>query len=262
MKVSPACDHCYAESFANRLGHGEDGTRFPIWGKGTARRFFSEKYWSAPWQWNAEASAVGERRRVFCGSMCDVMEEHPDVAVMRGLLYELIDATPWLDWLLLTKRPQNFRRFLPGEWLRYPRQNVWGMTTVESAEYLWRVAELVDTPFQIRAISYEPALGPVDFSPYLERIDWIIAGGESGPGARPLHPTWVRTIRNQCKAFGVPFLFKQWGDWEPIARTDGFHESPFGYNLESKLGFNRVGKVKAGRMLDGRIWDEFPGRAF
>jgi protein gp37 len=87
----------------------------------------------------------------------------------------------------------------------------------------------------------------------------VIAGGESGPSARPAHPQWFRDVRDQCERAGVPFFFKQWGEWEPISRTDGYHESPFGdYNVETKLGFSRVGKRKAGALLDGAEWKQFP----
>jgi protein gp37 len=122
-----------------------------------------------------------------------------------------------------------------------------------------RVMRLSRTPAARRFLSYEPALGPVDFravpqSP-LERmkIDWIIAGGESGPGARPPHPDWFRAVRDQCQAAQIPFFFKQWGEFYPLTRTDGIHESPFGGQA-----MIRSGKSANGALLDGREWKEFP----
>jgi hypothetical protein len=95
--------------------------------------------------------------------------------------------------------------------------------------------------------------------PLLYGIDWVICGGESGHGARPMHPDWARSLRDQCKAAGVPFFFKQWGDWWPMSRTDGIHEFPFGsYNVDSRFGFIKRGKRAAGRLLDGVEHSEFP----
>lgn len=252
VKVSPACGHCYAGALAKRFG-------FDIWGMDAPRRFFGDAHWDEPLRWDRAAQKAGERHRVFCGSMCDVMEDRPqfpmrnaDLHSCRWSLYDRIERTPHLDWLLLTKRPQNFVRFLPSEWLCDPRPNVWGMTTVESAEYLWRVEELLKTPFAVRGLSLEPLLGALDLTwqlrvwrcsecgeahneadgrwrwngkdwehhhgypvghvpsrPFGPCLDWVIAGGESGPHARPSHPDWFRSIRDQCAEAGVPFFMKQ-----------------------------------------------------
>jgi protein gp37 len=231
VKVSPACDHCYAETFARRVGFSETGSKFPIWGKDEERRFFGDKHWDEPLKWNRAAEKAGERRRVFCGSMCDVMEEYSGdghliretIAESRQWLYRLIERTPSLDWLLLTKRPQNFRKLLPAAWIETPRANVWGMTTVESADYLWRATELLRTPFAVRGLSVEPLLGPLDLSsnlawsprpwsggdPWVQRINWVIAGTESGPGARPWKWEWLRSLKDQCVGAGVAFFLKQ-----------------------------------------------------
>jgi protein gp37 len=261
VKVSPACDRCYAESFSRRVGFSDTGAQFPIWGKDSSRRFFGDKHWAEPVKWNRDAEKAGERRRVFCASMADVMEDRQDLNPSRVRLYNLIDDTPWLDWLLLTKRPQNFRRFLPKTWLKEPRPNVWGMTTVESDEYHWRAFELLKTPFVIRGLSVEPLLAPLDLDKYElvcrawrhgftigTYLDWVIVGGESGHGARPMNPQWVRSIRNQCVAAGVAFHFKQWGEHAPVSGA-AFHIAP---------PMEHVGKKKAGRILDGRTWDEMP----
>lgn len=291
-KVSPACGlpikgrenephgECYAKVWAQRCGYSETGSKFPIWGKDTARRFFGDAHWSEPLKWEREAEKSGERPRVFCGSMCDVMEDRKDLDIWRNKLYHLIEHTPHLDWLLLTKRPQNFRRFLPQRWHTHPRPNVWGMTTVESQKYTWRIVDLLQAPFLVRGLSIEPLLGPIDltrveFNPggsggpvfidalrgrsvtvggdgELPRIDWVIVGGESGPGARAMHPDWVRSLRDQCASAGVAFHFKQWGTWWPISRTDGIHELPLGkYDPYTPHGFIRQGKKHSGRLLDG-----------
>lgn len=236
VKVSPACDHCYAEALAKRYGHG-------VWGKNTPRRFFGDAHWREPLKWNREAALAGFRRRVFCASMADVMEDREDVKREQNRLWDMIERTPHLDWLLLTKRPQNFRRFLREHWLRDQRPNVWLMTTVESQEHAWRIDELVKVPAVVRGVSYEPALGPIDLSAWLgiKGLNWVIAGGESGPRARPSDPQWFRSVRDQCAITRVPFMFKQWG--------------------EHSDGLIRIGKKKAGRLLDGRLHDEYPAVA-
>lgn len=287
-EVSPACDNCYARVFSQRIGYSETGSKFPIWGKDTPRRFFGDKHWDEPRKWNRDAAKAGVRKRVFCGSMCDVMEDYngtehlvrETIEESRRWLYRLIEDTPNLDWLLLTKRPQNFRRFLPHAWLDYPRPNVWGMTTVESAEYLWRIAALENTPFIVRGLSVEPLLSELNLVPYLKggMINWVIVGGESGPGARPMHPFWVRYLRDQCVDYGVAFHFKQFGDWQvgssPNRRHDrvlcndgvllGIDLADTTYEVRTNWSsldptvVSRVGKHVAGRVLDGRTWDEFP----
>jgi protein gp37 len=213
-KVSPACDNCYAEAFSKRVGFSDTGSKFPIWGKDAERRFFGDKHWAEPLKWNRAAEKAGERKRVFCGSMCDVMEDREDLFAPRRRLYNLIEATPHLDWLLLTKRPQNFRRFLPNEWLADPRPNVWGMTTVEGSSYRWRASALAETPFVVRGLSCEPLLEDINLRQllYTGLIHVVIAGAESGHGARRMDLNWVRSLRNQCGAAGAAFFFKQDAD--------------------------------------------------
>lgn len=159
----------------------------------------------------------------------------------------------------------------PGNYL----DHLWiGATVVNQAEADRDVPKLLEIPAAKRFLSMEPLLGPISFEGMwvnhadvrvhenmLERIDWVILGGESGPHARAMHPDWARAIRDQCVALDVPFLFKQWGQWSPITRVDGFHESPFGYHVGTKLGFANVGKKKAGRLLDGCTHDGFPRAA-
>lgn len=241
VKVSAGCEHCYAESFSKRTGHN-------IWGpaKTTARRLFGERHWTEPLKWNEKTVETGERHRVFCASMADVFEDHPQLVAERQRLFELIDRTPHLDWLLLTKRPENIQRLCPFGWYddQFSWPNVWLGISVENQQMAdKRIGHLMYIPARVRFLSCEPLLAAVDVSGYLSfrefsGIDWVIAGGESGHNARPMHPDWARSLRNQCQADGVAFLFKQWGE----------HNS---------TGV-RVGKKGAGRLLDGELCNEFP----
>lgn len=207
-KVSPACTHCYAETAAKRYGHS-------VWGKGSARRFFSDRHWHQPIKWDCEAKLEGVRKRVFCASMADVFEDRPELVPVRDRLWDLIDGTPRLDWLLLTKRPQNIERMLP----EFPiPENVWMGTTAETQEY-WniRVPILRRVPCKIRFVSVEPMLGPIHAN--LDGIHWVLVGGESGAGARRMDPEWVHRLRGQCDQRGVMYHFKQLG--EVLAREFG-----------------------------------------
>jgi protein gp37 len=277
-KVSPACDNCYAEKDTNRRGYVQ-------WGKDAARRRTSPSYWKQLEKWNKSARKEGVRRRVFIGSWCDIMEDRTELQVIREELYPIIEGSDWLDILMLTKSPQNFRKFLPASWLEKPLPNVWGMTTMESQNFMWRVESLLSTPFAIRGVSMEPLLGPVHMkfvrnrcvrcegavdlftdNPYgswkagvpanddhrrsvwcarcgfsyddVSRIDWVIVGGESQVGSRAMNPDWARHLRDQCVFAEVAFHFKQWG--------------------EHNEHLVNIGKKQAGRILDGRIWAEFP----
>jgi protein gp37 len=260
-KVSEACKNCYAEVWSKRTGA-------KVWGDGAERRFFSTEHWSEPIQWNKEAIRHHKRRRVFCASMADVLEDRRDLDLWRNRLWNIIEETPWLDWLLLTKRPENFRKMIPwaGNW----PTNVWIGTTVENQEKAnQRVPILLEYPALVRFVSCEPLLGKVDLNRWLNhyhkkqpsiRIDWVIAGGESGHNARPTHPSWARNLRDQCQSGNVPFHFKQWGCWRPSengvklgARTIRFQASD-----SEPITFIWKGKKAAGRDLDGRIWDGIP----
>lgn len=262
VKVSPACDHCYAESWAKRVGSD-------VWGPESQRRFFSDAHWKEPLKWNRDAAADGIRRRVFCASMADVFENRPDLIETRLRLLELIEATPMLDWLLLTKRIHLVKKLLPKG--RELPPHVWIGTTVENDEYARkRLKYLLElkTP-SVRFVSCEPLLGPLNLEPYLQcnaagtRIDWVIAGGESGHGSRPMDPAWPEDLQKQCAAADVPFHFKQWGHWAPASNL----EVPHGYPAHKVVHFYKgtrkvpvvsVGKNVAGRILRGRTWDQFP----
>jgi protein gp37 len=234
-----------------------------LWGKRGTRRFFSEQHWRQPLLWNREAESSGQRRRVFCASMADVFEKHVDVVPWRERLWSVIDATPCLDWLLLTKRPGCVTDMVP--WNDAWPQNVWLGTTVENQHWARRrIPALLNFPSTVRFLSCEPLLGPIDLSEWLgtsgqsgdtaRSIDWVIAGGESGPRARPTNPAWIRSVRDQCLAADVPFHFKQWGTWSPAQPgEDGRKWVALGAEV-----LFRAGKKHAGRQLDGRTWDEVP----
>jgi len=228
-KVSHGCDHCYAEAFAHqRLG-------LPIWGdpKTTPRRFMSDGYWRQPLAWNRAATRENIRRRVFCASMSDVFEHHPGLDAPRQRLWDLIEATPRLDWLLLTKRPQNIARMLPTLWLEYPRKNVWLGTSAESQSWAeLRIPRLLSVPAVVHFVSAEPLLGPLELARYLgpDQVNWVIGGGESGINFRPMDLDWARSLRDQCQGADVAYFHKQ-----GASRYPGQHQE-----------------------LDGRLWREFP----
>lgn len=258
----PGCALCYAEREATR--HGFPG----LWkrpGPGAPpesnRRTFGEKHWNEPRVWARNLPRkLGRRPRVFCASMADIGEDHPVAEQERPKLWRLIEDTPELDWLLLTKRVATARQWLPLRWLRegFPR-NVWmGFSAENQARYDERVRPALDLGAHVTFCSYEPALGPVDFRLDENFLDWVIAGGESARPtgrARPVSPAWMRSVRDQCVAAGVPFHFKQWGEWGP-ERQPGIPPAIIEGAFSSMY---LVGKRKAGRILDGRTWDEFPG---
>lgn len=310
-KVSPACDHCYAEAQAKRAPKTFGG-----WGPHAERKRTSESYWRQPLLWNKRAAKEGSRPRVFCASMADIMDKAAPIEWFVDAL-DMMRVTPHLIWLLLTKRPQLIRRRLEEalahlskgtdrgdliEWIaawlhgRSP-ENIWLGTTAENqAEADRRIPHLLAAPAAKRFLSCEPLLGPVDLTalPDLRasttpcnalsdrlgstlcgtRIDWIIAGGESGSHARASHPGWFRSLRDQCQAAGVPFFFKQWGEWAPADPKDPSTPFPNGWRcwaghphvaagpeLLPEAGAEfvaRLGKKAAGATLDGREWREVP----
>ena len=233
-KVSQGCVHCYAESFARRYGKAE-------WGPTAQRVRTSPANWRKPLAWNAKAKKEGRRYKVFCASLADVFEDNPQVAPWRYELFDMILATKHLDWLLLTKRPENIKPALQAMqvlkrdnvwdhlWLKGWFPNVWIGTSVESQEMAdKRIPVLLSIPAPVRFLSCEPLLGPLDLTPWLGEqewhetspgvrsrqgplVDWVIVGGESGPKARPMHPAWAQSLRDQCLTAGVPFFMKQMG---------------------------------------------------
>jgi protein gp37 len=339
-RVSAGCHFCYAETLSKR-NPGVLG----IWGpppKGK-RVVGTDAYWDEPLAWDRAAAAAGERRRVFAYSLADVFEEfsghlvdvkgerlynHVDINASaidgsvgatldhaRARLFRLICKTPNLDWMLLTKRPENIlpmlrrllRMFVEADlepessimqrWLApgpggisKPPRNLWFGTSVEDQEAASiRIPLLRAVPAVCRFLSVEPLLSSTRLNLAIhaaipkhvetwptERVNnwWVIAGGESGPNARPMHPDNARSIRDECLESNVPFLFKQWGDWAPegletagrqvVSRAvfpDGSHLPDLtgrGTNGEGAAVMWKVGKKAAGRLLDRREWNEVP----
>lgn len=211
MKVSDGCRSCYADTLSKRYG-----ARKALWGPAatTQRRTLSAEYWRKPLLWNQRAQAAGVRMRVFCSSMCDVFEDHPTIDAERAKLWPLIRATPWLDWQLLTKRPERIESQLPEDWeMGWP--NVWLGVSVEHQGHADRVTHLAETRAVRRFISAEPLLGPLTFAGTLHDaafrgfIHWVIIGGESGPNARPMDLDWARALRDEAREHGVAVFFKQ-----------------------------------------------------
>lgn len=268
--ISPACDHCYADGQAHHhlpqgwliVGEGRsqprqtragDPNRPEIWGPDAPRIFprAGSPVLKAPFKWNRIAAATGRRQRAFTSSMCDVFEQHRldevNAAMDRSraeFFHEVIPRCPWVDFLLLTKRPHAIRKMVPKSWMDEWPRNVWVGTTVEDQQRArQRLPHLVQLGALVRFISAEPLLGPLDLSPWIDELDWVIAGGESGPQARPTEIDWVRSLRDQATAAGMPFLFKQWG-----------RHAQRGGQGNQLVRLRR----KDFRILDGREWNDPP----
>ncbi len=281
-KVSAACENCYAEAFAGRFGHD-------CFGPAAARRFFGEKHWREPIRWNAAAAAAGRPALVFCGSMCDVFERRAGLDKHRHRLWELIEQTPDLRWMLLTKRPENVWQMVPRLRLdKWPAHVAVGAPIENQETCEARLGRLLSIPAAMRFVSCEPLLGRVWLPEDLRKqLDWVITGGESGGKARPSHPDWFRSLRDQCEATGTPFMFKQWGEYAPgtvkgkkqtVVFNDGTAYKPgkvltagswrFDRPIEPRhaenwdqyhpVAMTRGRSTDAGRELDGVEYVEFP----
>ncbi|HNP15364.1 MAG TPA: phage Gp37/Gp68 family protein [Terrimesophilobacter sp.] len=213
-KISPGCKHCYAERMALRLqAMGQHRYR-----DGFAVTLQPDSV-EEPLRWR-------KPRVVFVNSMSDLFHlDVPDAFIER--VFETMERASWHVFQVLTKRSDRVRAL--ADRLPWP-ENVWMGVSVESAAYVKRINDLVQVPASVRFLSVEPLLGPIPDLP-LEGIHWVIVGGESGPGARPMHPSWVKEIRSACRCAHVPFFFKQWGG---------------------------VNKKRSGRELDGQTWDAMP----
>jgi len=230
-KCSPGCENCYAKA--------QESDRFGrvVWGRTGTRRRTTATCWKQPLKWNRQAEISGIRPRIFCASLADVFELYRGVGTAdrpinldqwRKDLFDLIENTPNLDWLLLSKRAAFACEYLQNRCLA----NVWaGVSVEDQAAAETRIPYLCRTPAAIRFLSCEPLLGPLNLQPYLKDIQWVIVGGESGTKARPMDPEWVKSIQDQCNLNKTPFFFKQWG------------------------GKN---KKAAGRELEGQEWNEIP----
>lgn len=246
--VSPGCDHCYAEAWSKRSGHVK-------WGNNPRKRT-TEQYWKAPLIWQSRSDAFmaqhGRRQRVFCASLADVFDNQADKG-WRVELFQLIQECRGLDWLLLTKRPQNIRKMLPDDWGHEGYPNVWlGFTAEDQERYDQRWKVLASVPAAVRFVSYEPAIGPLRLHADEEiQPDWLISGGESGPGARAMDPQWARDIVADCRKLGVSPFHKQWGAYSnnPLLVEQGLDISA----LKEKDPHG-----KGGGLLDGVLVREFP----
>lgn len=294
-KISEGCANCYAEAdFGKRK-------KFATWGEGQPRRLTSEANWKKPLTWDRKCAKEGTRLKVFAGSLCDIGDPEVPQGWFDRLL-NIVTNTPNLDWLLLTKRPATLKeklesfgdRYLPNilpgcdaafGLMPWPLPNVWVGVSVENQKAAdERIPILIDIPAAGRFISAEPLLGPVNIETYLlsdydkaahnhqmtgnercdNKINWVICGGESGPNARPCHPDWVRSLRDQCEWWPTAFMLKQWGEWmptfigidpnegDPKGRFRGAYEFPDGQR--SWL----ISKAAAGCKLDGKEHKEFP----
>jgi protein gp37 len=227
-KVSPGCANCYAETLSLRFGH----SKLP-WTPANAAEnvVLHPERLRLPLTWR-------DGRMVFVNSMSDLFHELvPDEYI--GRVYQIMDHSPQHTFQVLTKRPERMRIYTRGVpprtdwWREWPLRNVWHGTSIELDRWVGRADELRGAMTDTRFLSCEPLLGPLP-SLDLADIDWVIVGGESGHGHRPMDPDWVRDLRDRCVAAGVAFFFKQWGGRTPKA---------------------------GGRELDGRTWDEMPRKA-
>lgn len=283
-RTSPGCDNCYALTLAKRLKamgnprYQVDGVP-PTSGPGFGVTLHHDKL-DEPLHWRTP-------RRVFVNSMSDLFHQDvPEEFIVQ--VYARMVAAGQHTFQVLTKRPQRMATLLSAPifeqsvqeavhgletsmFAGFPYPSVWLGTSIESDRYAFRATHLRATPAAVRFLSLEPLLGPLP-SLDLTGIDWVIVGGESGPGARPMHPDWARDIRDRCMAAVVPFFFKQWGAWAPAlsghaskmwVTLDGQMHQPgaTGLGADAPILMARNGKKASGRDLDGRTWDEMPAVA-
>jgi protein gp37 len=302
-KVAPGCKHCYAETFAERFR----GVKDHPYEQGFDPRTAPDQL-GLPLTWKRP-------RKIFVDSMSDLFHESFDFRYIAAV-FGVMAACKWHTFQILTKRPARAAEWFswvrrqaavglecagalhplavvtgsanhilgigslpvpPGDlesWL-WPLPNVWIGTSIANQDDADKNIHILrQIPAAVRFLSVEPLIGPVDAS--IRGIDWVIVGGESGHGARPMHPDWVRSLRDQCVAAKVPFFFKQWGEWAPFPAETAAREAlpqnspvclvkPDGRVIRPYCGLDapgaemvHLGKKKAGRLLDGRTWDEFP----
>ena len=242
-KVSPGCAHCYAETWAQR--HRPGG--LVPWGNGS--RVVTKGPWQDALKWQREAAASRVRARVFASSLSDVFEDHQVPNEQRPRFWQLVRSCRDLDWLVLTKRPENIARMLPSDWSVDAYPHVWLGTSVEDQQRAEeRLPHLLGVPARVRFVSCEPLLGPVNLTDLplplgpareglrtklgegarcnplhayaLDQLHWVICGGESGPGHRPMDLAWARSLRDQCAAHGTAYWFKQTGGAKPGTGED------------------------------------------
>jgi protein gp37 len=284
-RVSEGCRNCYAERVAARFS----GSGQPYQGLAMMKREPGEESKGDP-RWTGEIRFIPELlnqpvhwkrpRKIFVNSMSDLFHEKV-TDEMLDRIFGVMDLCEHHTFQVLTKRPQRMHDYIKNKprIYRWPPRNVWMGVSVEDQKTAdERIPLLLQTMAAVRWVSYEPALGPVDLEDWMgyaadqfdtAHLDWIVAGGESGPGARPAHPDWFRAVRTQCLDAAVPFFFKQWGEYLPVDQWpyDGTGKP---YEAEANPGklyrgtdengmrFLRVSKKRAGHLLDGQAWQEFP----
>ena len=236
-KIREGCDHCYAERDWDHRRH------LVKWGAGQPRHRTSPANWSQPIRWDDECRRQGKRERVFCASLADVFDPEVPQAWIDEL-FAVIKRTPNLDWMLLTKRVGLmglfFKLFEDPAW---PWPHVSLGVTIELQNHTFLGGALMEIPAARRFVSIEPMLGPVHCGLWINGVDEVIVGGESGPHARPMHPDWVRSVRDECMSHGVSFCFKQWGDAFPAVLQKEMTRAGYDPTLP-----------RGGRMLDNTIW--------
>ncbi len=268
FKVSPGCKFCYADTLDNRYNHDDRH-----WGPSSKRKLVRS------WKKNLndmQKSAIANNRMetVFVMSMGDIFEDDQPLSNnhdtkwetindVRQEFFGMVQQYPELIFLLLTKRPENIRPMIPFSWT-HPKgvpENVWfGTSIVNQEEVVPRLTALSGLPLGVNTfVSMEPLLGPAEIGEMIAYTSWVIVGGESGQKARPMNPDWVRSLRDETLAAGLPFHFKQWGENYPIESEKVVAESISGNPIVVKdLKFDRRGKFNSGNLLDGRHHLEFP----
>ena len=261
-EVSPGCAHCYAKTFAERW-RGKEDHPYEMGFDLTLRpeRLDQPRRWRKP-------------RMIFVNSMSDLFHEGIPWDFIVDVYKVMFEADQHI-YQVLTKRSERFREFfgsgLPlGDgpqdeteyWQAMNRKyvgeapHIWHGVSVENQRFAdIRIPHLLSVPAAVRFLSCEPLLGPLDLTPYLERLQWVIVGGESGPKARPANPHWVREIKDQCVRYGVPFFFKQWGELAPLSQLSGIIDRTEEHH---RIDYARLGKNKSGAMLDRREWRQMP----
>lgn len=258
-RTSPGCDHCYALTLSKRLQamgnpkyqlDGDPRTSGPGFGLAV-----HEDQLDLPRRWSTP-------RVIFVNSMSDLFHKDvPEEFILR--VFRVMEETPQHTYQVLTKRTQRLAKIASR--LPWP-ENVWMGVSIETDKYAFRADHLRTVPAAIRFVSAEPLLGPLE-KLELHMIDWVIAGGESGPGARPMHPAWARGLRDRCIESDVAFFFKQWGAWKPERSKTATPVSISGELLDempkipvpgAPVKMRRLGKAQAGRRIDGRTWNQMP----
>ncbi len=253
-KVSEGCAHCYAERMSKRLA-GRFG--YPV--DEPFRVTFHPDQLTKPFTWK-------KPQMIFVCSMSDLFHSEVKRQWQANIFNTIVDCRQH-TFIILTKRPRIMANFM--KWWSHESiiPNLWLGTTVENNARRNRIDDLLQIPAAVHFVSAEPLLGPLDLSPWIDRLQWVIAGGETGPNARPMHSDWARKLRNDCQSANTPFFFKHFGEWGFTGDNATHALTSYGalYKItDSKADTNghylcsKIGKKYAGRILDGREWSEMP----